>query len=59
MARDEAKPDDEQITIGELKFVLAPDVKQLFIDQGGLHIDYRSNAWGGGFSVEFDRGGGC
>ena len=59
MTRDEARDDDEQITIGELTFVVDPEVKQILVGQGGLRIDYQSGGWGGGFSIAFNRGGGC
>ncbi len=59
VAPDEAKENDEQIAIGDLRFLLAPEVKRVFSEQGGLHIDYQVNDWGGRFEIQFDQGGEC
>lgn len=55
MAQDDARDGDQQLTIGELVFLIDAELERVLNTNGGLTIGYRTNPWGGDFDVKFGK----
>jgi hypothetical protein len=53
VAQDDARDGDQQLTIGELVFLIDDELERVLTTNGGLRIGYRASALGGEFAVEF------
>jgi len=58
MALDEPTQEDELLDFGGFRFVLAPDVKDLVRQFGGVTVDYLDEGFRRGYTIRLGQGGG-